>query len=67
MSIKYPYASPEVTNQDIEIVVKTLKKGYLTQGEKLIKFQNSLEKYFGSKYDRVLNSGTAALHVLYTA
>ena len=39
----------------------------MTQGDKLNLFENELSNYFGSKYTRVCNSGTAALHLLYHA
>lgn len=65
--IKYPYSKPEIIKSDISEVVKTLKTGYLTQGDKLNLFENELSNYFGSKYTRVCNSGTAALHLLYHA
>jgi len=64
--IKFPYSKPEITTEDINTVVDTLKSGYLTQGDKLIEFENSISKSFGSKNTIVCNSGTAALHMIYS-
>jgi dTDP-4-amino-4,6-dideoxygalactose transaminase len=63
--IKYPYSKPEITQTDIEEVNSVLQSGYLTQGEKLKKFEYQLRKNFKSKNAIVCNSGTAALHLLY--
>ena len=64
--IKFPYSKPEITTDDINAVVDTLKSGYLTQGDKLIEFENSISKSFGCKNTIVCNSGTAALHLVYS-
>ena len=65
--IKYPYSKPNITQSDIAEVNSVLKSGYLTQGEKLKKFEFQLRKNFKSKNAIVCNSGTAALHLLYDA
>ncbi len=65
--IKYPYSKPEVTKSDINEVKKVLLGGYLSQGEKIHKFEYELSRYFDSKNAIVCNSGTAALHLIYMA
>jgi dTDP-4-amino-4,6-dideoxygalactose transaminase len=65
--LKFPYSKPEIIQLDIDAVVDTLKTGYLTQGEKLEKFEFELKNVFKSKNAIVCNSGTAALHLLYNA
>ena len=63
--IRYPYSKPEVTDSDITSVVKVLKNGYLTQGTKILEFEQELKKNFKCNHAIVLNSGTAALHLIY--
>ena len=43
--IKYPYSKPELLKGDIKSVLNVLNKGYLTQGKKLIEFENYLKKH----------------------
>tara|TARA_E500000178_G_scaffold241880_1_gene238353 strand:- start:6400 stop:7557 length:1158 start_codon:yes stop_codon:yes gene_type:complete len=66
-NLKYPYSKPYINSRDIASVNSVLKKGYLTQGDKLIKFENRLKNTFKSKYSIACNSGTAALHMIYLA
>jgi len=65
--INFPYSKPEITQLDITRVTNVLKKGYLTQGEEIIGFEKDISKKFNSKYTVVCNSGTAALHLIYSA
>ena len=67
MEINYPYSKPEILKSDISEVTKVLKKGYLTQGQKILEFEYNLAKSFKSKFAVVCNSGTAALHMIYKA
>lgn len=61
MQIKY--GSQTINKDDIKIVTKVFGSEYLTQGPKIINFENNLKKKFGSKYCSVVSSGTAALHL----
>jgi UDP-4-amino-4,6-dideoxy-N-acetyl-beta-L-altrosamine transaminase len=65
--IKFPYSKPEVTKTDIKKVLAVLKNGYLTQGKEVIAFESAISKKFKSKYSMVCNSGTAALHLVYSS
>ena len=65
--IKYPYSKPEILKEDVEGVLKVLNLGYLTQGKKIIAFENYLKKIFKAQYAVVCNSGTAALHLVYSS
>ena len=65
--IKFPYSRPEILNSDKEAVLEVLNKGYLTQGEKLLQFEDKLQNTFKCKNVIACNSGTAALHLLYLA
>jgi UDP-4-amino-4,6-dideoxy-N-acetyl-beta-L-altrosamine transaminase len=65
--IKFPYSKPEVTKNDIKKVLSVLKNGYLTQGKEVINFELAITKKIHSKYSMVCNSGTAALHLVYSS
>ncbi len=63
--IKFPYARPNVSQQDIKSVVKALKNQYLTNGGVIQSFEGNLSRFFKVKNSIVCNSGTAALHLIY--
>ena len=65
--IKFPYSKPEITKSDIAKVTGVMKKGYLTQGSEIKAFESDIQKIFKSKYSTICNSGTAALHLVYSA
>ena len=65
--IKFPYSKPKITEKDKLAVLNVLENGYLTQGEQLERFQRELQKFFSSKNVIACNSGTAALHLLYSS
>jgi UDP-4-amino-4,6-dideoxy-N-acetyl-beta-L-altrosamine transaminase len=67
MSVRYPYARPDVTEADIRAVSDSLRGQFLTQGPKLGEFEAALAGKLGAKYAVVCNSGTAALHLAYLA
>jgi len=58
-----PYGKQEITQSDIENVVKVLNSAYLTQGPKIEEFENSLATYCGAKHAVAVNSATSALHI----
>lgn len=58
------YNKQNITQKDINAVVKTLKSDRITQGKKLIEFEERLKNYFKCKYCVVLNSGTSAQFLL---
>ncbi len=62
-----PYGKQNIIENDIEAVVKVLRSDFLTQGPKVIEFENDLANYCGSRYAKVVNNGTAALHLAYLA
>ena len=57
------YGKQFLDQKDISAVVKVLKSNYLTQGPKVIEFENSLKNFFGAKYCTVVSNGTSALHL----
>lgn len=58
-----PYGRQYITDEDIEIVVETLKSDYLTQGPKIKEFETAFAEYIGVKYAVVVNNATAGLHL----
>ena len=58
-----PYGKQNITDEDIAIVIETLKSPYLTQGPKIKEFEDNFAKYVGAKYAVALANGTAALHL----
>lgn len=58
-----PYGKQNITPEDIDAVVKTLKSDFLTQGPKVEEFEIKFAQYIGSKYAVAVSSGTAALHL----
>jgi len=58
-----PYGRQNITQEDIDAVVKVLKSDYLTQGPKIAEFENAFAEYIGCKYAVAVSNGTAALHL----
>jgi UDP-4-amino-4,6-dideoxy-N-acetyl-beta-L-altrosamine transaminase len=58
-----PYGCQDITDKDIEAVVKVLRSDFLTQGSTVPAFEQKLCNYTGVKYTVVVNSCTSALHI----
>jgi len=58
-----PYGRQNITDEDIQVVIETLKSDYLTQGPKIKEFEDNFAEYVGAKYAVALANGTAALHL----
>lgn len=58
-----PYGRQNITEEDIQVVIETLKSDYLTQGPKIGEFEQAFAKYIGAKYAVAVANGTAALHL----
>ena len=58
-----PYGKQDVTQDDIDAVVKVLKSDFLTQGPQVPKFEGEVSRYCGVKYAVAVNSATSALHL----
>lgn len=56
-----------INSSDIRAVTCVLKSDWLTQGPKVLQFENALAKYCGAKYAVAVSNGTAALHLAYLA
>ncbi|MFV8226346.1 UDP-4-amino-4,6-dideoxy-N-acetyl-beta-L-altrosamine transaminase [Christiangramia aquimixticola] len=63
MSNSIPYGRQNITEEDIQVVIETLKSDYLTQGPRITEFEENFANYVGSKYAVAVANGTAALHL----
>lgn len=61
------YGKQSINQDDIDAVTNVLKSDFLTQGPKVVEFENDLAKYCKATYVKVVNNGTAALHLAYLA
>lgn len=58
-----PYGRQNITEEDIRVVVETLKSDYLTQGPKISEFEKKFSDYCNANYCSIVSNGTAALHL----
>jgi len=58
-----PYGRQNITQSDIDAVVETLTSDYLTQGPRVLDFENAVCDLVSSKYAVSGNSATSMLHV----
>jgi len=58
-----PYGKQNITTDDIQAVIETLQSDYLTQGPKVLEFEEAFAKYIGCKFAVAVSNGTAALHL----
>jgi len=58
-----PYGRQNITKEDIDSVIETLQSDFLTQGPKIIEFEQNFAKYIGAQYAVAVSNGTAALHL----
>lgn len=56
-----PFSPPDISDDDIEAVVRVLRSGWITTGPAAERFETALATYCGTPDVKVLNSGTAAL------
>jgi dTDP-4-amino-4,6-dideoxygalactose transaminase len=60
---KIPYGRQNISDEDIQAVVKVLKSDFLTQGPNIKLFEEAFAEYVGAKYAVAVSNGTAALHL----
>ncbi len=59
----YGYGKQNITEEDIQAVVETLRSPYLTCGPKVKEFEKAICDYTGAKYCVAVNSATSGLHI----
>jgi len=63
MSGFIPYGRQQISEEDIEAVVRVLRSDYLTQGPAVPAFEQAVARYCGAAHAVAMNSATSALHV----
>ncbi len=58
-----PYSRQQITERDIKEVEKVLRSDFITQGNIVPKFENSIINETGAKFATAVNSATSALHI----
>lgn len=58
-----PYGKQDISDDDIQSVVKVLKSDYITQGPVVAKFEEAIASQCNVKYAIACNSATSALHI----
>ncbi len=58
-----PYGRQHIDQNDIDAVVETLAADFLTQGPKVVEFENKFANYLGAKYAVAVSNATAGLHI----
>jgi len=64
MNKVYSYGKQTIEQDDIDAVVEVLKSDWLTQGPKVLEFENALSEKFKAKYVSAIANGTAGLHLI---
>lgn len=54
---------PDISDDCIAEVASTLRSGWLTQGSKVLKFENDIRKMLGVEHALAVNSATSGLHL----
>lgn len=58
-----PYGRQDISQEDIDAVVKILHSDFLTQGPAVEHFENVITNYCGVNHATAVNSATSALHL----
>jgi perosamine synthetase len=63
MSLRVPFARPDIRDEEIAAVTRVLRSGWLTTGPEAQAFERELAARLGAKHAIAVVSGTAALHL----
>lgn len=58
-----PFSPPDITDAEIDEVIKTLKSGWITTGPKTKEFERKIAEYIGVNKAVCLNSATASMEL----
>jgi dTDP-4-amino-4,6-dideoxygalactose transaminase len=58
-----PFSPPDITDEEIEEVIKALKSGWITTGPRTKEFEKKIAEYVGVNKAVCLNSATAAMEL----
>jgi perosamine synthetase len=59
---RLPYGRQAIDEEDINAVVSVLRSDWVTQGPKVVEFEEAFARYCGARYGVAFSSGTAGLH-----
>ncbi|MDO8577543.1 MAG: aminotransferase class I/II-fold pyridoxal phosphate-dependent enzyme, partial [Candidatus Wildermuthbacteria bacterium] len=62
-----PLSSPDITEAERKAVQDVLKTPMLSMGPQIPAFEKGMAKLAGRKYAIAVNSGTSALHLIFSA
>lgn len=62
-----PYGRQDISDDDVEAVVRILRSDWLTQGPAVPAFETTLAAYVGARHAVAVSNGTAGLHLAYLA
>jgi dTDP-4-amino-4,6-dideoxygalactose transaminase len=58
-----PFSPPDITDAEIEEVIKAMKSGWITTGPRTKEFERKIAEYLGTNKAVCLNSATAAMEL----
>lgn len=58
-----PYSTQTINDDDVEAAIQVLRHEWLTQGERVDRFETDLASYCGAEQAAAVSSGSAALHL----
>ncbi len=61
--VKVPFFRPQLTDDELQEVLETLRSGWLTTGPRVRRFEQEFASAVGAAHAVAVNSGTAALHL----
>lgn len=64
MKFNIPFSPPDITDEEINEVVDTLKSGWITTGIKTKLFEKQIAEYCGTAKSVCLSSGTAGMELV---
>lgn len=58
-----PFSPPDITDEEIDEVIRTMKSGWITTGPRTKEFERKIAEYVGANKAVCLNSATAAMEL----
>ncbi len=65
--MRIPVSKPDITQKEIDAVMKVLQSNTLSIGPKILEFEKNIADFIGTKHSIGVNSGTSGLHLLIKA